>query len=496
MQSRRDQVQAHMFVVGRLTAGMLRADPDAPDSTVGRTTRGMGVGIAVSLLLAVAFLLYGLISPGAGQTWRDGRALLVEKETGNRYLLLEGALRPVGDYASARLILGEQPAVKTVAARSLRGIPHGLPVGIAGGPGTLPAPADVNKGIWLVCAVTSTDPSGAVKARTSLRIGPPATGHDPLESGRPPGDEGLLVSGPDGTPYVLWHDRRLRLDTGRGAAQALGYASATARPVSGAFLDSVPAGPDLAAPEVPGRGTPGRTLGATATKIGQVFLIRPPGGQEQYHLMTGEGLRPVSATVAALVLADPQTVRQAYGGGPATALPVGADQLAAGAATGGPTGQGSADALPAVPPRLLAPAAGEGLCVGVRPDGTNPRVGLTVVPFDRAAADAEPFTAGLGTAPACLPVDRVSVPAGGGALVQALGAGGGAVGSTLYLVTDTGVKYRLASKAAVKALGYDGTPPQGVPSRLLSMLPSGPLLDPAVAARTVTAPPAPDECRG
>ncbi|MET9886707.1 type VII secretion protein EccB [Streptomyces sp. NPDC006430] len=500
MQSRRDQVQAHMFVVGRLTAGMLRADPDAPESTAGRTTRGLGVGIAVSLLLAVGFLLYGMISPGGGQSWRDGRAVIVEKETGNRYLLLEGALRPVQDYASVRLILGEQPKVKSVTVRALTGIPHGLPIGIAGAPGTLPAAKDLNRGLWLVCATTAPDPSGAVQARTTLRIGPPADGADPLAGGRDPGDEAVLVSGPDGTRHILWHDRRLRLDTANGGVQALGYASATARPVSGAFLDSMPAGPDLSAPDVPGRGTAGRPLGATATTVGQVFAVRPPGGQEQYHLMTGDGLRPVSATTAALLLGDPRTVAQAYGGKSATALPLGADQLAAGAAAGAVAGPGGTDGLPAVPPRLTVPGAGDGLCVTVQPEGANPRVGLTVVPFDRPVAAPGPERAAavaLGTAPACLPVDQVSVRAGGGALVQALGAGGGTIGSTLFLVTDTGVKYRLPN-GSVRALGYEGTRPQGVPSRLLAMLPSGPVLDPAIAARTVMPPQAPaaqDECR-
>ncbi|MFD0567150.1 hypothetical protein ACFQ2M_38235 [Kitasatospora saccharophila] len=40
MQSRRDQVQAHLFVMGRVAAGVLRAEPDAPDTPVGRTNRG------------------------------------------------------------------------------------------------------------------------------------------------------------------------------------------------------------------------------------------------------------------------------------------------------------------------------------------------------------------------------------------------------------------------------------------------------------------------
>ena len=40
MQSKRDQVQAHAFAMGRLTSGMLLADPDAPESPLARTTRG------------------------------------------------------------------------------------------------------------------------------------------------------------------------------------------------------------------------------------------------------------------------------------------------------------------------------------------------------------------------------------------------------------------------------------------------------------------------
>lgn len=40
MQSKRDQVQAHGFMMGRLSSGLLTADPDAPESPLGRTTRG------------------------------------------------------------------------------------------------------------------------------------------------------------------------------------------------------------------------------------------------------------------------------------------------------------------------------------------------------------------------------------------------------------------------------------------------------------------------
>ena len=34
-----------MFVMGRLTSGMLRADPDAPESPQGRTNRGIAMSV-------------------------------------------------------------------------------------------------------------------------------------------------------------------------------------------------------------------------------------------------------------------------------------------------------------------------------------------------------------------------------------------------------------------------------------------------------------------
>ncbi|WP_197371953.1 type VII secretion protein EccB, partial [Streptomyces clavuligerus] len=86
MQSRKDQVQAHMFVMGRLTGGMLRQDPDSPDIPTGRTNRGLAWGIGLAVVLVLGFLLYGLISPAGTKTWRTSNALIVQKETGTRYL--------------------------------------------------------------------------------------------------------------------------------------------------------------------------------------------------------------------------------------------------------------------------------------------------------------------------------------------------------------------------------------------------------------------------
>src|SRR5262249_31117096 len=69
-------------------------------------------------------------------------------------------------------------------------------------------------------------------------------------------------------------------------------------------------------------------------------------------------------------------------------------------------------------------------------------------------------------------VDQVVIPGGHGVLVQPTASlGGSAQGTTVYLVTDSGVKYPLirssqADQDAVTALGYAGVTPLHVPTNM------------------------------
>ena len=77
--------------------------------------------------------------------------------------------------------------------------------------------------------------------------------------------------------------------------------------------------------------------------------------------------------------------------------------------------------------------------------------------------------------------DRVIVPGGRGALVRRLPvSGANTAGTTMYLVTDEGLKYSIPadSSATLAALGYAGAPVTPVPSTLVDLIPSGPMLDP------------------
>ncbi|MFE5767049.1 type VII secretion protein EccB [Streptomyces sp. NPDC056485] len=465
MQNKRDQVHAHMFLMGRLTSGMLRADPDSPESPQGRTNRGIAIGVIVAVLVSAGAFVFGLLAPGTKDSWRSSGALIVEKETGSRYLYVNGRLRPVRNYASARLLLGTKLKTTTVGSASLKDTPHGASAGIQGAPDGLPSARNLSKAPWQVCSSTGPEGQGPV---STLAVAAEPTG-------TPLGErQGLLATGPDGTPYVLWSGMRLRLDAQRGAREALGYGSAAPLKVSAALLGALPAGPDLTPPEVPGRGSAGPQLGGRATRIGQLFQVSVMGADApRTYLLRQEGLRPVSATTAALMLGDPQTREKAYAGESPAVAELGADALRGRLAPDDPAGK-DAERLPQSPPQLMDVPKGSSPCVRITPAGADAkgtRISMALVDSPALGPVAESSDA---VAAPCTPIDRVTVPPGGGVLVQALSASGAQVGGTLYLVTGTGLKYRIVSTKAAEALGYDTASAQGLPSQFLGMLPSGP----------------------
>lgn len=146
MQTRRDHMQAYQFAMGRLATALVTGDPGRGDSPTKRAALGSFFGAGLVVLLSLGFLVYGKLSPVTTAAWREPGSIVVEKETGTRYLFLDGRLRPVRNYASALLLTGKGAAVRTVAAKALSDVPHGAPIGIDGAPDSLPTPATLLAG--------------------------------------------------------------------------------------------------------------------------------------------------------------------------------------------------------------------------------------------------------------------------------------------------------------------------------------------------------------
>jgi type VII secretion protein EccB len=459
MPSRRDQIQAYTFVSRRMVASLLTGRPDQAEHPLRRTFFSVVGGIAASALLVAGVGIYGLLNPGGSTAFRTPGAIIVVKESGTRFIYRDGSLHAVLNIASARLLAGQRGAsVVQVSEKSLSGVARGLPVGIPGAPDDLPDAASLSNAPWQVCQRTVTSSqSGQETPTTTLVIGSVRGASGALDQAH-----AILVSAPDGTEYLVWNGTRLRVDD-TGVLAALGLSGARPVPVGDAWINAVPAGRDLKPPVINGLGNQGLPINTASTTVGEILELQNIGTAPQFFVVLSDGIASISPVGAALVDME--------NGGQSTALPPsalpGAQRSAARVDLAG---------LPETAPRETDPGqSGQSACVRYTPGSS--------VPATPSITLAE--AAGIPTSPAATAtsatgaVDRVQVQPGGGALVR---AGAGAAG-VVFLVTDTGVAYPLTGKEAQQDLGYGNVTPSVFPVSLLGVLPVGPALDPAAAAK-------------
>lgn len=471
--NRRDQAQAYAFLSRRQAAALVLDEPDAPDAPMRKLGVASFSSVMAAVLAVVVAGVIGLLRPGSASSWQSGQSLILEKDTGTRYIYTHGVLHPVLNYASARLVLGQATfSIVSVSAGSLRGARRGLPIGIPGAPEELPVPATIAGGPWSVCSLPSLSTSGTVSPYVRLTVGQ-QPGGTTLTAAR-----ALLVAGFDGTAYLVWNDHRLRVPGGTAALTALSYASASPLLVGDAWLSALPQGPDLAAPPVPDAGLAGPQMTGQPARVGQVYATGTGAGA-QYYLELRDGLAPITQTQADLLLAQP-ALRRLYPAGQPGAIPV----TAVAAAAARSAASLASPSLPATPPPLVSTGNGQlGACETYTPgDSSLPSLWTVSVP-----------AASVAQAPAGTPADasgmavagQVQVPPGGGVVVQSVPAPG-VTGGILYVVTDEGIKYPLADASVLTPLGLAGVTPAQLPSALLDLLRTGPTLDIQAAARTVS----------
>jgi type VII secretion protein EccB len=465
MRTRHEQVQAYRFVTRRISSAMLSGEPETTELPLRRLALSLLGSVIVAAIVLAVVGIYGFLNPAGGRPGEND--IVIMRETGARFVFLDGRLHPVPNHTSARLVAGvAEPRVRSMSHRSLQGVPRGRPVGIRDAPDPPPDRRALLGPPWSVCSARPANPGGPVP--THVVVGRTPAGGRPL-SGRAV----LVTAGGDSPIYLLWEDRRLRVTT-RTVLTALDLAATTPVRVGAPLLNSITAGPDLAKPKLAreGQPSPQKVAGVTG-RIGQVYRS---GGQD--YVLTEAGLAPIGRVSAALLLAD------------AAAVEITAAQAAQALARV----QVEPDGFPRTRPELLTPDRPT-LCAVYRgPAGDPGRPGTAVEVFE---AGSEQLDGGAEGAPAqdgAATADRVLVPGGRGALVRSLPAPGATAATTVYLVTDQGLRYPLRDSADVEAqaaLGYGGIEPAAVPATLLALVPGGPVLDPAAARLFLPAPASP-----
>jgi type VII secretion protein EccB len=460
MWTRREQHQAYRFLSRRIVSTMLAGEPEGTEVPMRRFTVTLLASVGVALLVFAGFAVYGLLFPGGARP--EENVIIVERESGAKYVYLANELHPVLNWTSARLILGQaSPAVRTMSQASLRDLPRGRPVGIPGAPDALPDRRSLVTLPWSVCTAPRSASSVALATHVFV-TGYPAGG---VELGA---NEGVLVTA-GATPdrYLIWRDHRLKVVDSATVA-ALGWAGIRPAPVAVAFLDALPAGPDVAPLSVPGAGQrANRAIAGSAATIGQLFRA---AGQD--YVMLREGLAPVGGLSARLLIAGGARITDV------TAAEVGSALLTTPAEPPG---------LPADVPAVHGADDRFAMACAVYRGGAELERPVTVESFARvvdgmALADAPTADEGADGVPLA---DRIVVPGGRGALVSPIGS------TTTYLITDQGIKFplpRVDGLPVPNALGYADVRPVAVPTSILALLPTGPSLDPRVAALFAAAP--------
>lgn len=434
MQTRRDHVQAYQFAMARLGSALVSGDASRDTSPNRRPLLGTVFGVGIVILLCLGFAVYGLLVPGGNTAWRTSGSIIVEKETGNRYLYIDGVLRPVRNYASALLMAGDHAQVRSVSRNSLKGVRDGAPVGIDGAPDALPTVGGLLSGPWTRCL------------RGDVRSGQ-VVDFDPVGRTRDfPDDRVILLSSSDRKKnvFLLWNGVKYPVPD-EPALMALGLDGQTPVPAPADWLAVLRTGPGLEA-RVPDAGRAAPDVAGRPAKAGQL-LRTTVANADHYYVMRADGVEGVSATQAALIAgrAGAQPTRTVSTSDIA-AVPVSRQ-----------------DALPAVPDvlglRPLSPDS-EVVCLWERSKGTSLRVKVVLETGPAVSGDA-----------------RVLLPPGGGVFaVDQTQLAQEQSQPQSYLINDRGILYPLQDSQSATLLGYGNVAALPLPKDVVGILPRGPRL--------------------
>jgi len=432
MATKKDLIEAQGFSRRRLLSAFTGGAPGGKELEPAQPLRAVVIGVALTALIVLGGVFYGLIRPGLPTGWGDNH-LILASDTGARYVSIKNVLYPVINTASARLLMpADKYAVITTDQKTLTGITVGPTVGILGAPDHLPAAAALVGNGWGACELSGAKTAVTISSIHSL---------DPSSN--------AAVVSVDKRLYVVFGQLRYEVDAAKADSvlRAVGLDTSSATAVDGRWLDLFQPGTALKPIVVPQAGQP---VGSTGLTVGSV--VHPEGSATtERYLVTSDGqiahLGPIAYQLYLLGT--------------------------------GANGSGDHDVSPAQiasVPTAKAPAGG----------ADWPAAKLNPVPTDSPAcallthSDGEPQTVLAQLTQSSHPLTTsagIHVTSGAGALVRASGAGNQSSG-TVYVIDETGTAYPVpgATSDIIARLGYTTARVVKVPQTWVDFMPVGPAL--------------------
>ncbi|MFD3947730.1 type VII secretion protein EccB [Streptomyces sp. NPDC058579] len=327
MASRRDELNAYTFAKKRTVAAFLQPSPSGTEEGAPRPLRAVVPGLIIGALVLAGFGAWGMFSPKAPKGWdKPGTKVIVGKQSTTRYVVLttgkgkdsKTLLHPVLNLASARLLLTPQSfSVIQVADEVLDGgkPPRGPILGIPYAPDRLPSPGDAGTAKrWAVCEQPGGGKGSSVQKATFVFA--QRDFHRTEGTGQLKDGQVMYVKGQKGSARYLVDHRGTKYlipgapDESAGLTTALVGLNKEPQQVTDDWLATLHTGSPIAFPEIPGDvGTDagvGGGLSQTEDRVGMVLLAQTGSGPQHYVVLPGK-VQPVSEFTAWLLINAPET---------------------------------------------------------------------------------------------------------------------------------------------------------------------------------------------
>ncbi|MFE7796238.1 type VII secretion protein EccB [Nocardia sp. NPDC057440] len=458
------QVSGYRFLVRRMEHALVRRDVRMLHDPMRSQSRAYAAGLVLAVVVLAGCGVLALLRP---QDKIGSNKILIGKESGGVYVVIDDVVHPALNLASARLAAGEPAKPAVVKDSELGKKPRGQLIGIPGAPASLRFEKDGMGRAWTVCDQLKND--GSKDLTTSVLAGDPELGPKASVMG---GDKALLVQGKD-SAYLVYENRRARVDmTDRAVTDALNITGMAPRPIGEGLLNTIPEVLPIIPPPI---NDPGAAVNYSVAnhRIGDVVEVQTVPGI--HYVVLQDGLQQISPLTANII-------RNRYR---STASSTTIDQTDKTNANVSHTLR--VELYPHTAPTIIQAKDQPVGCLSWKPiaaaadnkDGNRAElsviIGVALPIPDKAKLVPLAQADGSGAN-----ADSVYIKPGTGAFIQSTGIEPDSRRKdSMFYIADTGVRYGIKNADAAKALGMDteaGVKPEPAPWPIVGLLASGPSL--------------------
>lgn len=492
MATRRDELSAHSFARKRMLAAFLQPDSRVSDEGAPRPVKAFMPSTVMSVVLVAGCIAWGAISPSAPPGWdKPGEHIIVDSTSTTRYVVLNDTvhgkkvkqLHPVLNYASAKLVLDKGKGdVIEVAGEDIdtSDIARGATIGIPYAPDRLPSKEKASKPKeWAMCEkpgshgepqegvfVMAGKDDAVLQGKGRLGNGEALYVEGPPEKGKEP--QRYIVDG-NGTKLLLHGQNTNDRDL---LTKLVLKNPGQPQKVSQEWLDKLNTGDPLQFPSLPApSGTPvdfdgSANLPTSARRVGMV-LESTPSGTPYYYVVLPDRVQQITPLLANLMMGGQRQQTDQK--------PIQVDPVAIASIKGG---RETINGGKGWPKKVLRRVNTEAQGIGSTSHLTSCSIYTGKMGSQGARMAAwvgHDFPAHIVSGSS-----RAYVTPGAGLLYQEFTGTGG--GGQQYLLTDSGLRYALGTKAKTR-LDYGKTKVRPVPKQWSDLLPKGPTLSTTAASQ-------------